>query len=32
MTAGQSIHSLYNLKYVGIFDYIDDTVFMIKKP
>ena len=26
-----SVHSLSNLKYVGIFDYIEDTVFMIKR-
>ena len=31
MTATKSIHFLSNLKNVGIFDYIEDTVFMIKK-
>ena len=31
MTAIESIHSLSNLKYVGILDYIEDTVFDKKK-
>ena len=31
MTAIESMHSLSNLKYVGIFNYIEDTVFMIKR-
>ena len=31
MTAIESMHSLSNLKYIGIFDYIEDTVFMIKR-
>ena len=26
MTAIESMHSLSNLKYVGIFDYIEETV------
>ena len=31
MTAVESLHSLSNLKLVGIFDYMEDTVFMIKR-
>ena len=31
MTAVESMHSVSNSKYVGIFDYIEDTVFMIKR-
>ena len=30
MTAIELMHSLSNLKYVGIFDYMEDKVFMIK--
>ena len=29
MTATESMHSLLNLKYVGLFDYIEETIFMI---
>ena len=31
MTTTESMHFLLNLKYVGIFDYIEDTVFMTKR-
>ena len=31
MTAIESVHSLLNLKYAGIFSYMNDTVFMIKR-
>ena len=31
MTAIESMHSLLKLKYVGMFNYIEDTVFMIKR-
>ena len=31
MTVTESMHSLSNLKYVGIFDNIEETVFMIKR-
>ena len=30
MTTIESMYSLSNLKYSGILDYIEDTVFMIK--
>ena len=30
MTAVKSIHSLSNLRYIGIFDYMEDKVFMIR--
>ena len=29
MTATESMHSLLNLKYVGLFDYIEEIIFMI---
>ena len=32
MTATESMHSLLNLKYVVKFNFIEDAVFMIKKP
>ena len=31
MTAIESMHCLSNLKYAGIFNYIEEVVFMIKK-
>ena len=31
MTTIESVPSLSNLKYVGIFDYLEDMVFMIKR-
>ena len=31
MTAVKSTHSFPNLNYAGIFDYIEDTAFMIKR-
>ena len=31
MTAIESMHSLSNLKNVDTFDYMEDTVFMIKR-
>ena len=31
MAAIESMHCLLNLKYEGIFNYIEDAVFMIKR-
>ena len=31
MSTIKCMHSLLNLKYVDIFDYVEDTVFMIKR-
>ena len=31
MTSIEAMHSFSNLKYMGIFDYIEDKAFMIKR-
>ena len=31
MTGNESINSMSNLKYIGIFDYIEGKVIMIKR-